>query len=224
MEDARTRISLLTAWCRGAAVAAVASLALAVTGPFGMVAPSAGFAAAICVLGGAETARRCFLRKCAPCAEFGEITAVARYRRRLCSARSRRRLAGALRRTARDSPAARANPYLLWSRVALVRDELTALADELESASAGDPRAVIEIKTLLCDGRDSPLLNDQPPPELLLSTVRCARFRVITVPVKDSTGPSAIASGPRSRRDSPIGRRGCSGDETAAGGSAGRDG
>lgn len=161
-----------------------------------MVAPSAGFAAAICMLGGAETARRCFLRKCAPCAELAEITAVARYRKGLCSARARRRLAGALRRTARDSPAARANPYLLWGRVSLVRDELLALADELESAGAGDPRAMIEIKTLLCDGRDSPLLNDQLPSELLLSTVRCARFRVITVPLKDSIGPSAITSVP----------------------------
>jgi hypothetical protein len=189
-----------------------------------MVAPLAGFAAGMCVLGGAETARRCFLRKCAACAELGEITAVARYRERLCSARSRRSLAGALRRTARDSPAARADPYVLWGRVALVRDELLALADELESAGAGDPRAMIEIKTLLCDGRDSPLLNDQLPAELLLSTVRCARFRVITVPLNDSTGPSAITSFPGSRRDSPFRGRGCSGDDTAAGGIAGPDG
>ena len=223
MEDARTRISLLTAWCRGAAVAAVASLALALTGPLGMVAPLAGLTAAILVLGGAETARRCFLRQCAPCPELAEITAVAQYRERLCSARSRRRLAGALRRTARDSPAARANPYVLWDRVALVGDELVALADELESASAGDTRAMIEIKTLLCDGRDSPLFNDQLPSELLLSTVRCLRFRVITVPLKDSVGPSGITSVPPVPEAESRPRAGMFGSREAKGRTAGRD-
>jgi hypothetical protein len=223
VEDDGTRIAFLTAWCRGAAVAAAASLALAVTGPLGVVAPLAGFAAAMCVLGGAEAARRCLLRRCAACGELAEIIAVARYRERLCSARSRRRLAGALRRTARDTPAARADPYLLWSRVALVRDELMALADELESASGGDPRAMIEIKTLLCDGRDSPLLNDQLPSELLLSTVRCARFRVITVSLKDSPGPSATASVPPVPTAQPRRRAGIVGDEAAKGRIAGGD-
>ncbi len=192
MDDARTWISLLTAWRRGAAVAALSSVALVVTGLLGTVAPLVGFGTAICVIGGVETARRCFLRKCALCGELEEISAVARYRERLCSARSRRKLATWLRDIARDSHAAGASPYVLWGRVALVQHELLALADELESADAIDARTMIEIRTLLGDGRDSPLLNDQIPPAALVSTIRCARFRAITSSRHDSIERVAI--------------------------------
>jgi hypothetical protein len=193
MDGARTRISLLTAWRRGAAIAALSSLALVATGRLGMVAPLVGFGTAICVMGGAETARRCFLRNCALCPDLEEIAAVARYRETLCSARSRRRLATSLRSTTRDSQAAQASPYVLWDRVAQVRHELLALADELESANTVDPRTMIEIRNLLSDGQNSPLLNDQIPPAALVSTVRCARFRVATYPLQDSIGRLAIA-------------------------------
>jgi hypothetical protein len=192
MDGARTRISLLTAWRRGAAVAALSSVALVVTGLFGTVAPLVGFGTAICVIGGAETARRYFLRKCALCCELEDISAVARYRERLCSARSRMTLATWLRDIARDSHAAGASPYVLWDRVTLVRHELLALADELESADAVDARTMIEIRTLLSDGRDSPLFNDQIPPAALVSTIRCARFRAITGPRHDPIERVAI--------------------------------
>jgi hypothetical protein len=77
-------------------------------------------------MGGVETALRCFLRECALCPGLAEISAVARYRETLCSPTNRRKLAISLRRMARPSPAARASPYVLWDRVALVRDELLA--------------------------------------------------------------------------------------------------
>jgi len=192
-EDTTTRIAFLMGWRRGAGAAAVSCVGLLATGPLGRVGPLVGLGTAISVMGGVEIAVRCVLRRCVLCPEIAQISAMARYRDRLCSARNRRRLAKWLRGTARPSHAARASPYVLWARVALVREQLLLLADELESADTIDPRTMIEIRTLLSNGRDSPLLNDQIPAAELVSTVRCARFRVITAPLQNSIGGSALA-------------------------------
>jgi hypothetical protein len=192
VEDARIRIALLVAWRRGAGAGAVLSAGFLATGLLGSVGPLIAFGTAICVMGGVEIVLRCALRQDVLCPEFAEIEAVARYRDRLCSARNRRRLATWLRSTARPSPAVRGSPYVLWDRVALGREELLALADELESAHTIDPRTMIEIKELLSNGRDSPLLNEHLPAAAVISTVRCARFRVITAPLQDSLGRSAL--------------------------------
>lgn len=217
MEDAANRISLLMAWRRGAVSAAVCSGALLATGVIGLIRALVGFGSALCVMGGVETALRCFLRECTLHPELAQIAAVARYRERLCSARSRCRLATWLRSTVRDSHAARSSPYVLWHRVALVSDELLALADELESADAVDPRTMIEIKRLLCDGQDSPLLNERLPAAAAGSAILSARFRVITAPLQDSVGRSAdpVAHVPASqtrRRTSRSSRSGPSAD------------
>jgi hypothetical protein len=58
--------------------------------------------------------------------------------------------------------------------------------DELESADTVDPRTIIEIRELLSNGRDSPLLNDRLPTAALVNTVRCARFRLATAPIERS--------------------------------------
>jgi hypothetical protein len=83
---------------------------------------------------------------------------------------------------------------VLWDRVALVREELLALADELESAATIDPRTMVEIHELLCSGRDSPMLNDQLPASALASAILCARFRLVTAPLQRSMQTSAAAS------------------------------
>jgi hypothetical protein len=194
VEDARARIALLTAWRRGAGVAAVAAAGSTAIGLPGSVGPPVALGTALCVIGGAQAALCCCLRQCVLCPKLAEIPAVALYRDRLCSGRNRRGLAISLRRIAHPSPAARASPYVLWDRVALVRDELLALADELESADTVDPHTMIEIRQLLSNGLQSPLLNDRLPAAGAISVVRCARFRLITAPLQDPIRGSVPAS------------------------------
>jgi hypothetical protein len=194
VEAAVSRISALAAWRRGGGAGALASLGLLASGWLGTVGPLAGVGTGVCIVVGAEIALRRFLRKCTLRPELAEIPAVARCRDRLCSVRRRRQLARSVRSTAVTSPGAQASPLVLWDRVALVRDELLALADELESADTVDPRTMVEIHDLLCSGRDSPMLNDQLPTSALVSAVLCARFRLVTAPLRRTTHTSAAAS------------------------------
>jgi hypothetical protein len=78
VDDAEARISLLMAWRRGAAVGAVWSLALVMTGPLGLLVPLVAFGTATGVMGGVEAALRRFLRECAARRDLGEISAVGR--------------------------------------------------------------------------------------------------------------------------------------------------
>jgi hypothetical protein len=52
---------------------------------------------------------------------------------------------------------------------------------------------MVEVKQLLSNGRDSPLLNEGLPAAAAVSALRCARFRVITAPLRDYIGRSATA-------------------------------
>jgi hypothetical protein len=156
------------------------------SGLLGIVRALVCLAIAVSIIASVEIALLCLLRKCALRPELADIPAVGRYRERLCSARTRLLLATSMRRTAQASPRAQISSYVLWDRVALVRDELLALADELESADTVDPRTIIEIRELLSNGRDSPLLNDRLPTAALVNTVRCARFRLATAPIERS--------------------------------------
>jgi hypothetical protein len=135
------------AWRRGAGVAAIAAVGLVATGLLASVGALAAFGTAVCVIAGAQAALRCCLRQYVLRPELAEIPAVALYRDRLCSGRNRRGLAISARRMAHPSPAARASPYVLWDRVALVPDELLALADELESADTADPHTMLQINS-----------------------------------------------------------------------------
>jgi hypothetical protein len=194
VELAASRISLLVAWRRGGTVAALSSGGLLAFGWLGTVGPLTGLGIAMCIMAGAEIALHRFVRRCALCPELSDIPAVARSRSRLCSARRPRAFGASLRQTALASPRERENVFVQWDRVALVRDELLALADELESADNVDPRTMVELDRLLCDGRDSPLLNEQLPASELVSTVRCVRFRVLTARPRCATGESAVAT------------------------------
>ena len=194
MEVAARRISLLVAWRRGAAAAALCSGGVLASGLLGPAAPLAGIGIAVGITAGVDIALRSFLRKCALCRELTEIPAVARYRDRLCSVRRRRQLATWLRRIASASPRAQSSPLVLWGRVALVRDELVVLADELESADTVDPRTMVELHELLSSGRDSPMLNDQLPASELSTAILRARFRLVTAPLQRTIHESAVAS------------------------------
>src|ERR1700739_3531256 len=103
MEVAARRISFLAAWRRGGAIAAVSSGGGLASGVLARVGPLTGLGIGACIMPPAEIALRAFVRGCALCPDLADIRAVARYRARLCSARSRRALAASLRHTASAS-------------------------------------------------------------------------------------------------------------------------
>lgn len=205
VEAAVARISFLVAWRRGSAVGALSSGALLVSGWLGTGGPLTGLGIALWLLMSSEIALVCFVRRCALTPELAEIPAVARRRARLCSGRRRRALGAALRATALPSSRARYNDFVLWDRVPLVRDELLALADELESAETVEPRTMLDVNELLCNGVDSPLLNKRVPAAALVSVVRCIRFRLLTAPLQRAIeGPEvAPAAGVAASADDP---------------------
>jgi hypothetical protein len=180
VEAARNRISVFTAWRRGGALVASVSLAALAFGWLGMVGPLAGLGIAVAIIAGANVSLHRFAQRCSVRCELADIPAVARRRRSLCSSRRRRTLASSLRSLALPSRRERTNPYVLWDRASLVAEQLLALADELEPADNVDPRTILELDRLLCDGRDSPLFNPQRPASELASRLVWIRFRLIT--------------------------------------------
>jgi hypothetical protein len=194
LEPAASRISALVAWRRGCAVVVSLSGAALVAG-LGTVGPLAGVAIGLGIVVAIQASLHRFVDRCALRPELACIPAVARRRRRICCARRRRDFASSLRSLASASPRERKNPYVLWGRVSLVADELCALADELECADDVDPRTIRELDRLLCDGRDSPMLNPQLPVSELASTLLRIRFRLITDSCQTDTGTPTLKMG-----------------------------
>jgi hypothetical protein len=69
---------------------------------------------------------------------------------------------------------------VLFERLGPVRDELLAVAAELEAAPELDVRTMAEIIRLLTDGAHSPLLNVTVPESELAVLLRRIRFRLVT--------------------------------------------
>ena len=179
VDAAANRITALVAWRRGSAVVASLGAAALVAGSLGTVGPLAGILIAVGFMAGAQLSLRRFVGRCALSDELANIPAVARRRRSLCSARKRHALGCALRSLVSASAWEKKNPYVLWDRVSLVADELLALADELEYADGVDPRTIVEVDRLLCDGRESPMLNEQLPASELAGALLRMRFRLL---------------------------------------------
>jgi hypothetical protein len=104
-------------------------------------------------------------------------------RRRLVSARNRRKLADGLRRTAAaEQPPRRFDCCpVLADRVAVVRYELLLLADALEHSTDPDPSSVALIRELLTSGC-SPLYNANVPVEDLHATLARASAQIAAPP------------------------------------------
>jgi hypothetical protein len=167
-------------WRRGSGGAAICAAALLAAGelPTELGLLALGFA--VCLLLGSEIVLRCALPGCVLQSELSELPAVARYRRRLCSPRRRRSLAAALRRIAFDSSRANGPDFIQWERAGRVAARLHALAAELEAAPVADPRTLLELESLLCDGLTSPLINPAIPEEQLEPILRSIAYRVQT--------------------------------------------
>ena len=194
--------------------AALLCLGLRAIHLLGTVPTLIGIGAAVCVAAVVQIALRRLTRSCALAGKLTDEPVVVRTRERLSSVRRRRALARNLRATARPSTWDQRNPLVLWDRAALVSDELLSLAQELERASSVDPRSMVEVHRLLCDGRESPLFNKQIPAEELLRAVRCIRFRIVTAPPRPARNrppipareAAALDCGRRSRR-APVSSR-----------------
>jgi hypothetical protein len=191
---AADRIAALEEWRRGGAVAAVSSGAFVASGWLGAAASICALAVAAIIVAGAQIVLRSTVRRCALDSELAGIPAVARCRRRLCSARRRRMLASAVRHTAFRSQHAHESDLVLWERVRFVAPELVAMADELEAAQRVEPRTMVDVDSLLCDGRLSPLLNDQLPMGELACAVRSIRFRLQTARSSPDARPPKIGT------------------------------
>ena len=110
---------------------------------------------------------------------LAQLPGLTGKRRRLISARNRRKLADGLRRTAAaEQPPRRFDCCpVLSDRVAGVRYELLLLADALEQSSDPDPSSVALIRELLTSGC-SPLYNANVPAEDLHATLARASAQI----------------------------------------------
>ncbi len=175
------RLELFRAWRAGGALALAGGLALLGAAPSAtpaaLTAVSAGIAIAL--------ASECALRRTARAAlldpQLARLPEVTRARERLCSMRRRRTYATALRTAAAPPRWARTNPLVLWRRAARIAPALIAVAEELDQpAIEVEASVMLELERLLCDGRDSPLLNPDLPEQELGTQLTRIRFLLAT--------------------------------------------
>src|SRR4051794_12080704 len=217
---AAARLQTLTAWRRGARLALALAPAAAAAGLLAPGACAVTLGAALLLAAATETAARDALRACVMCPELRALPAAERERARLTGAAHRRRLAHALRRTARHRPRSaqerRLSPYPP-QRLAAPPPRLFELAHALEAPPPPHPprparnktppigrppepppppppAVLAEIKPLLCAGARSPLLTRATPAAELPAPLRRLRHRLAT----DTAPPDA--SPPVARR------------------------
>jgi hypothetical protein len=179
-DTAERRLALLTNWRTGALATAIVMAALL---PFAIawrvsdllaIAATITFATTLAI--SSHVARRRQLATMALSLETVQLPQLAGTRRRLQTPHTRRALAAGLRRSADPiQPPRRFDccPVLV-DRVAVVRGELLALADDLEQTRTPEPACVALIGELLTDG-SSPLYNPNLTDDDLHTTLTRAR-------------------------------------------------
>lgn len=167
-------LPLAIAWHRSYALAVAAALIGAVT-------------LALCC----HLARKHRLSTLAIFPELGDLPDLARKRKRLQSARTRRALAAGLRRTADPAQPPRRFDCcpVLPDLVAAVRTELLQLATDLEQTQQPDPSCVALIHELLTDAT-SPLYNPNRSADDLRDTLTRAHAGITTQPTSDAPLPA----------------------------------
>ena len=190
--EAHRHLQSLAAWRWGAIASAVMSLGLAAAGLLVPAAAVTGVVAAVILGAGAELARTVVLDEWAVREDLGDVPELARARRRMVTDAQRRAMARSLREIAvqRTVPRSAVAPPLL-ARVAPVRGELLAIAEELERAPRLDPRTMAELTGLITDGARSPLLNEAVPEPELAVLLRRIRFRLASGTGGDQLRPAA---------------------------------
>jgi hypothetical protein len=177
--EARRHLQSLAAWRWGAIVAGLAALALTADGVLVPAAAAVGLVIAVLLGFGAEVARHVVVDEWTLREDLAEVPELARARRRMVTEHHRRAIARSLREIAGERSVSRtAIAPMLLSRVAPVRGELLAMADELERSPHLDPRTMAELSRLITDGARSPLLNEAVPESELAVLLRRIHFRL----------------------------------------------
>jgi len=185
-DDAAQRLARLTAWRWGAVASALVAGGLTLAGALAPAAAGTGLAVAVVLAAGAEVARRVLLEAWMLRDDLVAVPEVARARERLVAAEHRRELARSLRRIADTRRVSRHDPApLLVDRLGPVREELRAVAAELEAARALDARTMADVVRLITDGARSPLLNMAVPEPELAVRLRQIRFRLAAARIGD---------------------------------------
>ena len=148
-------------------------------------------AVAVVLGSGAQLTRQVLLEHWTLRDDLVEVPDIARARRRLVTDARRRELVASLREiVARRRVSRHDVAPILIDRVAAVRADMRAVADELERATVLDPRTMAEITHLITDGARSPLLNAAVPERELAVALRRIRFRLETAAGADAPRPA----------------------------------
>src|SRR3954453_17268002 len=198
LEPAARLLGSRAAWRAGAIAAAAVVAALALAGALEPAPAALGVVVAVTIAVPAHLAREMRLEEWAARDDLAALPELAQARRRLVGDARRREGAGALRpheaagslrRIAAQRRTSRHDvPPLLVGRLAPVRDDLLAVAEEVERAPALQPRTMVEITRLITDGVKSPLLNEAAPEGGLALLLRRIRFELATA--RDGVRPA----------------------------------
>jgi hypothetical protein len=189
--DAHRHLQALAAWRWGAIAAGLVALAMTADGVIVPAAAGIGLVAAVLLGVGAEVARQVVVDEWTLREDLAEVPELARARRRMTTDAHRRALARSLREVALQRSVARhAITPMLLSRVAPVRGELLAMAEEVERSPRLDPRTIAEINGLITDAARSPLLNAAVPESELAILLRRIRFRLADDAAGDGLRPA----------------------------------
>lgn len=189
LEEAARLLATRAAWRAGGVAAAAVAIALGIAGALGPAAAALGVVVAVAIAFTAHLAREMRVEEWAARDDLAALPELARARRRLVGDTSRREVAGSLRRIAAQRRTSRHDVApLLVGRLAPVRDELLAVAEEVEHAPALHPGTMVEITRLITDGVKSPLLNEAVPEGELALLLRRIRFQLATA--RDDVRPA----------------------------------
>ena len=189
LEEAARLLATRAAWRAGGAAAAAVAIALGVAGALGPAAAALGVVVAVAIAATAHLAREMRLEEWAARDDLAALPELAEARRRLVADARRREVAGSLRWIAAQRRTSRYDVApLLVGRLAPVRDELLAVAEEVERAPALRPATMVEISRLITDGVRSPLLNEAVPEGELAMLLRRIRFQLATA--RDDVRPA----------------------------------
>jgi hypothetical protein len=189
LEHAARLLGSRAAWRTGATAAAAVVAVLALAGALEPAAAALGVVVAVTIAVTAHLAREMRLEEWAARDDLAALPELARARRRLVGDARRREVAGSLRRIAAQRRTSRHDVApLLVRRLAPVRDDLLAVAEEVERAPALQPGTMVEITRLITDGVKSPLLNEAVPEGELALLLRRIRFELATA--RDGVRPA----------------------------------
>lgn len=189
LAEAARLLATRAAWRIGGVVAAAVATALGIAGALVPAAAALGVVLGVAIAVTAHLAREMRLEEWAARDDLAALPALARARRRLVADQRRREVAGSLRRIAAQPRTSRHDVApLLVGRLAPVRDDLLAVAEEVERARDLHPATMVEINRLITDGVKSPLLNEAVPEGELALLLRRIRFQLATA--RDDVRPA----------------------------------